>query len=58
MNSLLTNTSLRTERQKMKILKSNNWFFYAAFWWTKILTRLNQHETVGHLDSVRQDYNN
>ena len=30
-NSLLANTALQTERQKMKILKSNNWFFHAVF---------------------------
>ena len=57
-NSLLANTALQTERQKMKILKSNNWFFHAVFQWTKILMRRNQYASVSHLDSVRRDYNN
>ena len=29
--SLLANTALQTERQKMRNFKSNNWFFHAAF---------------------------
>ena len=29
-NNLLANTALQTERQKMKILKRNNWFFHAV----------------------------